>query len=87
MHMKTILPILLLFIFWTNSEAQATLSWSRDFEVELNISTKELLVRFEKNNKDADIESLKSFSKDEYVRVLKNHKSKNKQAIALFLSM
>lgn len=36
MHMKTILPILLLFIFWTNSNAQATLSWSRDFEVGLN---------------------------------------------------
>lgn len=34
--MKKIITILLLFIFWTNSNAQATLSWSRDFEVGLN---------------------------------------------------
>ena len=34
--MKKILPSIFLFLIWANSYTQATLSWSRNFEVNLN---------------------------------------------------
>lgn len=57
------------------------------FEVSLNVSSKELLNRFQKENKDIDIKLLKDFSRDDYIKVLKNHKSKNKQFIAGLLNI
>lgn len=48
------------------------------FEVILNVSSEELIERF-KNNKDADIKSLCVFTREEYLNVLKNHSSLNKQ--------
>lgn len=57
------------------------------FEISLNISLEKLLDRFKKNNKDIDIKSLKDFSLDEYEKILRNHKSKNKQFIAELLNI
>lgn len=57
------------------------------FEISLNISSIELLERFKKENKDLDIKSLKDFSRDEYIKILENHKSKNKQFIVGFLDI
>ncbi|MFA6050320.1 MAG: hypothetical protein WC761_03950 [Candidatus Paceibacterota bacterium] len=52
------------------------------FEVLLNISSEDLLKRFELENKDPDIESLRIFSHDEYLSHLLSHGSKSKQIIA-----
>lgn len=57
------------------------------FEISLNISLEKLLNRFKKNNKDIDVKSLKDFSRDEYIEILRNHKSKNKQFIAELLNI
>jgi hypothetical protein len=57
------------------------------FEVGLNISSSELQNRFKTKNKDQDIKSLKDFSPDKYMQVLKNHESKNKQFILEILNI
>ena len=51
------------------------------FEIILNVSLKELEERFKRDNKDQDIKSLEGFSRDEYLSILKNHRSKNKQLV------
>ena len=56
------------------------------FEITLNISSRELLERF-KGNKDADIKSLCIYTKEEYIEVLKKHKSMNKQFTAKILAI
>ncbi|MES2223805.1 MAG: hypothetical protein V4469_02625 [Patescibacteria group bacterium] len=57
------------------------------FEVELNLDIEELREKFDKENEDQDIESIKDFSREEYLDHLKNHKSKNKQLIAELLEI
>ncbi len=56
------------------------------FEVELNISSKELLERFAKDNEDQDIRSLKFLTREEYVSFLNSH-SANKLVIAGVLAI
>ena len=56
------------------------------FETILKISSQELLSRF-RDNKDADIKLICSYTKEEYVDVLKNHNSLNKQFTVGLLSI
>ena len=56
------------------------------FEIILNVSSEKLLERF-KTNKDIDIKSLCVYSKEEYLEVLKNHRSLNKRLTAELLSI
>jgi hypothetical protein len=56
------------------------------FEVTLNVPSQELLERF-KTNKDTDIKSLCVFTREEYLNVLKNHSSLNKQFTANLLDL
>ena len=56
------------------------------FEITLNVSSEELLERFKKN-KDADIKSICVLTKEEYINVLKNHSSLNKQFTAKILKI
>lgn len=57
------------------------------FEVSLDLSSEILLERFKSESKDVDIKNLKCLSKDEYIEVLKNHMSKDKNKILEFLSI
>lgn len=52
------------------------------FEAILNVTSQELLERFEKETEDQDIKALKALSEEEYAAFLKNHKSPTKQLIA-----
>lgn len=56
------------------------------FESVLTVSSDDLLKRF-KNNKDADIKSLAFFTREEYIDVLKNHTSVNKNLTATLLEI
>ncbi len=56
------------------------------FEVVLDISSDVLLKRFQ-DNKDADIKSIRLFSREEYLTVLNNHKSMNKHLTAKLLQI
>lgn len=51
------------------------------FEATLNISSDDLLKRFE-DNKDEDIQALRAYSRNEYIDALEHHRSPNKQFIA-----
>ncbi|MEI6479993.1 MAG: hypothetical protein WCO12_00515 [bacterium] len=57
------------------------------FETVLKVSSEELIERFKKENKDQDIKSLKVFTREEYLSVLRDHKSKNKQLIVELMSI
>lgn len=56
------------------------------FEVTLNITSQELLNRFN-GNRDQDIKSVRCCTKDEYRTILTNHPSPNKPFIAELLTM
>lgn len=56
------------------------------FEVLLNVSSTDILERFEKN-KDADIKSLCVYTREEYLDVLDNHRSLNKKFTAKILQI
>lgn len=56
------------------------------FEVILNVSSDDLLARFESMKKDIDIKSLKSLSRQEYIDILLDHNA-NKQLMAQILSI
>ena len=57
------------------------------FDVILDRTWAEVLDDFKAKNNDSDIKSLLSFSREEYLDVLKNHKSKNKQIVIGFLNI
>ena len=52
------------------------------FETLLNISSAELISRFEKENSDQDIKRLRFFSREEYISAIHNHPSKIKGFVA-----
>ena len=56
------------------------------FEIVLHVSSEELLERF-KDNKDADIKSIRVYTRDEYLHELENHSSLNKQLTAKLLKI
>lgn len=47
-----------------------------------NISSREIIRRFEKQQSDLDINILLHLSRDEYISHLQNHKSANKKLLA-----
>jgi hypothetical protein len=57
------------------------------FEVILDIFFSELQNKFKAENRDQDIKSLKDLSRDEYIKALRNHKSKNKRFIPEILNI
>ncbi len=65
------------FIFITNTH-----NIGFYFEVGLNISSQKLTERYKNLNIEADIKSIKIFSRDEYLETLRTHKSPNKQFVA-----
>lgn len=56
------------------------------FEVQLTVSSGEILARFERLSADQDIAAVKSFTKEEYIMALQAHNA-NKQLIAELLSL
>lgn len=49
------------------------------FEVVLNVTLEDVLKR---ENEDAEVASLQGFSREEYIKILENHKSPNKRLVA-----